>query len=758
MTRAINFALEPLGSLQSARFLEVGFRMLTEGEPPEKAPRLSASSSSSPASSSSVIAANATTTTTTTSTSTPPPHHPHSHPYPYPHPLPDTTVLGGGEGSGTHDAAPHHHHHHHHLGESGAAATATSGIPDMPAFPERGGPPPLASVDQLRSLDAECSSGSPEGGYSSCGESKAYNGRKQREFIPEEKKDEHYWEKRRKNNEAARRSREKRRLHDMVLENRIMALEQDNMRLRGELNCVKKHFGVPLDRPFVDQDPPERASPSPPPHPPPGPPSGNNGVGGVSASALTPFSDPPPLLAVTPNSLPVNLQQAASTMPAVFPPQASPMAYFLSGGGGGGSPHDLHVPQRSKPDSQAPPLLHAHTNMVLKRESEEDGGMRGGVSQDGYGGEEEGRDGGGGGGGGMYPRYSSCPSHPGRMGGLSASATAAAAAAQFASGGRGGGIFPTRPNNHHHHRHPRHHHHYEPPYPLARAWQRSPMSSHSSDEASDEPLQLTVNKQRSSEDDSRDADYSYREGLGGGGGGDSNSSSRNSNGHSSPLQSSLPLKLRHKMPLELSPPHHPAGFPGHALGMAGGPPFVGLAQLSEIALAQASPLSLVKKDISGGAGGGGGGGAARGEGGGGASRNPSEPKHLDPKYIERRRRNNEAARKCRENRKNLTRLREAKSEYLESENNKLRVELDSLQEEMKQLRDLLDKKRLEQGLSQEALQQHTALSEEQMRRLEQLEHEHRLLELEQQRLEKKREQHQHDMLLNDYGDVDGDAD
>ncbi|XP_076441068.1 uncharacterized protein LOC143280320 [Babylonia areolata] len=696
--------------------------MLTEGEPPEKAPRISAFTAAS-------------------STTTPPPplpshHHPHSHP----HPLPDTTVGTGGEASSSssssHDPESFHLNENHE-GGGGRPSAATTGVhtptacaPDMPAFPERGGPPPLASADQMRAreqgVDMDYPTGSPEGGHSSgsgdggrMGEKSNY-GRRQREFIPEEKKDEQYWEKRRKNNEAARRSREKRRLHDMVLENRIVSLEQDNMRLRSELSCLKKHFGLPLDRPFMEQDRPDslRASPSPPPVPPPstsgGSMKGSNGGGGMNAAGLAPFSEPPPLLAVTPNSLPVTLQQA--TLPAVFPPQAAPMAYFLSGG----NPNDLHVP-RAKPDSQAPPLLHAHSNLIVKHETEEERELViAAQSQDcGYG-EEGTRD-------GLYPNYGPgpCPS-PSAMGGLSASATAAAAAAQFAAAS-GGRDFSSRPN---------HYDHYPP-----RSWQRSPISSHSSDDASDEPLQLTVNK-RSSEDDSRDDIDSGREGGMGGLGGDSNSSSRHSNGAGSPPQTSMPLKLRHKMPSELSPPHHP-GYPGGPLGMTG-TPFVGLTQLSEIALAQASPLSLVKKDSSGTA-------AVRGS----AGRNPpSDPRHLDPKYVERRRRNNEAARKCRENRKNLTRLREAKSEYLESENNKLRVELESLQEEMKQLRELLDKKRLEQGLSQEALQQQTAFSEEQMKRLEQLEQEHRLLEQEQQRLEKKREQHQNDMLNNDYGDLD----
>ncbi|XP_018594197.1 nuclear factor, interleukin 3 regulated, member 2 [Scleropages formosus] len=70
------------------------------------------------------------------------------------------------------------------------------------------------------------------------------SGRRKREFISEEKKDASYWEKRRKNNEAAKRSREKRRLNDMVLENRVMALNDENVRLKTELLQLKLRFGL----------------------------------------------------------------------------------------------------------------------------------------------------------------------------------------------------------------------------------------------------------------------------------------------------------------------------------------------------------------------------------------------------------------------------------------------------------------------------------------------------------------------------------
>lgn len=68
--------------------------------------------------------------------------------------------------------------------------------------------------------------------------------RRKREFIPEEKKDLQYWERRRKNNEAAKRSREKRRINDMVLENKLLALGEENASLKAELLSLKLKFGL----------------------------------------------------------------------------------------------------------------------------------------------------------------------------------------------------------------------------------------------------------------------------------------------------------------------------------------------------------------------------------------------------------------------------------------------------------------------------------------------------------------------------------
>ncbi|XP_040919138.1 nuclear factor, interleukin 3 regulated, member 6 [Toxotes jaculatrix] len=78
-------------------------------------------------------------------------------------------------------------------------------------------------------------------------ESPASSVRRKREFIPHDKKDDGYWDKRRKNNEAAKRSREKRRVNDMVLESRVLALLEENARLRAELLALKFRFGLVKD-------------------------------------------------------------------------------------------------------------------------------------------------------------------------------------------------------------------------------------------------------------------------------------------------------------------------------------------------------------------------------------------------------------------------------------------------------------------------------------------------------------------------------
>ncbi len=76
--------------------------------------------------------------------------------------------------------------------------------------------------------------------------------RLKRECIPAKKKDEGYWDKRKKYNEAARCSREKRCIGDKVVESKVLALLEDNARLKAELLALKFKFGLikdPTDSP-----------------------------------------------------------------------------------------------------------------------------------------------------------------------------------------------------------------------------------------------------------------------------------------------------------------------------------------------------------------------------------------------------------------------------------------------------------------------------------------------------------------------------
>lgn len=91
--------------------------------------------------------------------------------------------------------------------------------------------------------------------------------RRKREFTPDEKKDNGYWDKRKKNNEAAKRSREKRRVSDLALEGRVLALLEENARLKAELLALKFRFGLIQDsvepsRPVVSLAPESHQPPA----------------------------------------------------------------------------------------------------------------------------------------------------------------------------------------------------------------------------------------------------------------------------------------------------------------------------------------------------------------------------------------------------------------------------------------------------------------------------------------------------------------
>ncbi|XP_033738992.1 nuclear factor interleukin-3-regulated protein-like [Pecten maximus] len=443
--------------------------------------------------------------------------------------------------------------------------------------------------------------------------------RKQREFIPENKKDDHYWEKRRKNNDAARRSREKRRYHDLALENRIVDLTRDNCGLRNELYAIKKRFGIPLNEKFVGDDEPsplhiqrqsDSASPSL---------VGTGAVGGMSPGnkamptgymqmgtgrGSIPVSVPPPLLHIG-GGMPVGMNFGANG------PMSMYVGVSTSDDVPAGNTHHVTSTYRESEDQedQPPP---AHSQHV-KREVDQDVVYGSDIPS-------------------YYQRGPESPSTS-----LHQSATMYSRNTAPATS-----------------------------LPIKKTMDYSDDNS-----TQEEPLSLTVNK-------------SY--GVSGNESSNSTSSSESMLSQSPPA-TALPHKLRHKSPGDYSSfaqsPSQYGPFP-HSSSF-GNPLINGLAQLSEIALAQSGPLPLLKTSSSGRKS--------------GHKHNPRS--HIDPKYAERRKRNNEAARKCRENRKSLTMVREAKSEYLAGENGKLRDELDDLQDEMRKLKELIEKKRVKGNNSQE---------------------------------------------------------
>jgi len=89
--------------------------------------------------------------------------------------------------------------------------------------------------------------------------------RKEREFVPEYRKDNQYWLKRQKNNEAAKRSREKRRMNDMAMSDKLSHVSEEKHKVEMELEAIKRHFGLPLDKVFQSSDhsqmSPQRLSP-----------------------------------------------------------------------------------------------------------------------------------------------------------------------------------------------------------------------------------------------------------------------------------------------------------------------------------------------------------------------------------------------------------------------------------------------------------------------------------------------------------------
>ncbi|CAD6195563.1 unnamed protein product [Caenorhabditis auriculariae] len=104
---------------------------------------------------------------------------------------------------------------------------------------------PLGNLFAARGMDVDSASSSPSSRLSVvCSASAEYSSNSSEGSSPNSRrnsmnetamKDDHYWERRRKNNDASKRSREKRRLNDLAMEERIQALSAENERLKSQL-------------------------------------------------------------------------------------------------------------------------------------------------------------------------------------------------------------------------------------------------------------------------------------------------------------------------------------------------------------------------------------------------------------------------------------------------------------------------------------------------------------------------------------------
>ena len=410
--------------------------------------------------------------------------------------------------------------------------------------------------------------------------------RKHREFIPESHKDESYWSKRRKNNEAAKRSREKRRLNDMAMGQRIAELTRENSKLKQELATIKTSIGWPLDKIFVGQAEMKKETPHVPIQ-----------VASATQQALqvAPLQEMPEQHSCPPVPLQVQFNNLPMLMPSqqsVFSPPA-----FLS------PIHQQHqqyqqLQQHTGGSSPKPSAIAAYTNSQLPQVPPTDQPVGTGV-------------------------YSVEPISPPPSRGC---------------------VTPDSRS--------------DSPHSL-----KISLSGESSDSESEQeghraksgghtaaPLNLSTRQ--------TDEGYSTN---------DSSSTSDMGADDAKRMTSAIPHKLRHKISSSEAFSHasrapYPTSFPPVAA--------TGLncnrVPTQEESFSNHFPQSQ--------------------------QREPQDPK-LDPRYLERRRRNNLAARKCRENRKWMSDLRMAKTGALENENQQLKDEISSLSSEISNLRTLLNKKK-----------------------------------------------------------------
>ena len=126
-----------------------------------------------------------------------------------------------------------HHHHHHQQGmttsSSGSASEATRGTTASGS----GMMSPTGSTSSLST--SACDSMSP----AQMTLAQLRKRKRRPQPIPEDCKDDAYWERRKRNNESAKRSREMRRMKEQQTTMRVIYLEQDNLRLKTEVDMLR---------------------------------------------------------------------------------------------------------------------------------------------------------------------------------------------------------------------------------------------------------------------------------------------------------------------------------------------------------------------------------------------------------------------------------------------------------------------------------------------------------------------------------------
>ena len=150
-----------------------------------------------------------------------------------------STSVGGQQPQSEQDQgsqlpSSHHPHHHHHqqgmtTSSSGSASEATGGTTASGS----GMMSPTGSTSSL-SMSA-CDSMSP----AQMTLAQLRKRKRRPQPIPEDCKDDAYWERRKRNNESAKRSREMRRMKEQQTTMRVIYLEQDNLRLKTEVDMLR---------------------------------------------------------------------------------------------------------------------------------------------------------------------------------------------------------------------------------------------------------------------------------------------------------------------------------------------------------------------------------------------------------------------------------------------------------------------------------------------------------------------------------------